>query len=487
MRENRSYGLMRGDWSTSPLLYAPQAEIQRDSVINIETPNRLASSTEMSKTRRVIMHRHLVLIPITGLALLTLAGCATPPNGNGANNNPITKSTTKASGRNAVSNSTGATSNTASLPAASMLQIVEKTYSSSSDAINAVTNVEHGMGRPIPLDPPLNLGLGIKASQLGGSGQYLINWNEGNWTIVVFGYGANPTIQVAKRVVVYLHSNMLPAPQKKGAIFISQPGSSPHTVTDWQSVIAWQEGNRVYQSKQTGDPVRALQTVVHSANKSTSSPTNDQSVKDQIKALHQVFFNPQVSGDWSQIYQESFISRKIGFGIRNLTGGMAGTSKYEIDKTTDGGRNWVKQGTVGASYVPGVSFASPTTGFFLSNSPAYAVTPDVFITHDGGEKWTGQKLPIPSEYQKYYRSSEYPIFFTKEVGIIPMLGFQGSGQSHFLYMLMTADGGTTWNPVTSNRANGLSWSTMNNELMVKFQNQTVTIQHLTGTWDVSVK
>lgn len=52
------------------------------------------------------MSKRLTLIPITGLVLLTLAGCATTPNGTGANKNRVTNSTTNTSAANVVSNST---------------------------------------------------------------------------------------------------------------------------------------------------------------------------------------------------------------------------------------------------------------------------------------------------------------------------------------------------------------------------------------------
>ncbi|MFD1676800.1 LppP/LprE family lipoprotein [Alicyclobacillus fodiniaquatilis] len=60
------------------------------------------------------MNKHFSLIPLIGIVLLTVAGCATSLNGNGANNNQVTNSTSNATDANAVSNSTTPTSNTAS-------------------------------------------------------------------------------------------------------------------------------------------------------------------------------------------------------------------------------------------------------------------------------------------------------------------------------------------------------------------------------------
>lgn len=60
------------------------------------------------------MHKRLALIPLTGLMLLTLGGCATTLGGNGANNNHVKNSPATTPPANVVSDSGGATNNTAS-------------------------------------------------------------------------------------------------------------------------------------------------------------------------------------------------------------------------------------------------------------------------------------------------------------------------------------------------------------------------------------
>lgn len=155
-------------------------------------------------------------------------------------------------------------STTSSSSAASNSQVTESSYSSPSEAANAVINVEDGLGQMHSSNPPLNLGFGIKADQNGSLGTYTINWTDGNWTMIVTGPSSSPETQVAKQVVTYLHTHKLPAPQKKGAIFIHQPGSSSNAAADWHSTIAWQEGNNVYQLKQDGKPLHALQIVLNS-------------------------------------------------------------------------------------------------------------------------------------------------------------------------------------------------------------------------------
>ncbi|QSO47469.1 LppP/LprE family lipoprotein [Alicyclobacillus mengziensis] len=154
-------------------------------------------------------------------------------------------------------------SSTISSSSTANAQVTKRSYASPSEAANAVINVEDGLGQMHSSNPPLNLGFGIKAHQNGSLGTYTINWTEGNWTIIVTGPSSSPETQVAQQVVTYLHTHMLPTPQNNGAIFIHQPGSSSNAAADWQSTIAWQEGTKVNELQQTGNPVEALQTVVN--------------------------------------------------------------------------------------------------------------------------------------------------------------------------------------------------------------------------------
>lgn len=141
--------------------------------------------------------------------------------------------------------------------------IIEKSYPSSTEATDVITNLEQNYGQFYPTGPAVNLGLGIKAEFSGGAGQYGFKWNEGRWIVLTrfWGNGAAGT-KLVKKIVAYLHTHMLPVPESKGVIIIQQTGSSTLKVT--KNTIAWQVGNKVYQLQQTDDAIQALQIVVNS-------------------------------------------------------------------------------------------------------------------------------------------------------------------------------------------------------------------------------
>lgn len=561
------------------------------------------------------MNKQLAFIPITGLVLLTVAGCATVPNGNGANNNQVTNSTTSTSDPNTASNPTGSTRNIASNTgsAANIVQVswdsmttsqpndaneialikskgysvsgttpsatvktssgatlsawmgvsgndghnqlvffflngtylgtdtakpsVEitsirsvgngiavtypvykkndsfadptgtpvtitytwngstlvpnkpypeqfqasttqgnnpistKSYSTSTEAASYIASLEAAQSAFSGNAPTLNLGNGITAKVDAGMGHAGYQWHEGNWTMEILFYTENRGVkQVAENMVSYLHTHMLPAPNTHGAIVVRSANANTTSFKP-TTTIAWQEGNKVYQLKKSGNPVQALATAV---NQNTAPKTSSSQAK-----FHQTFKN---SGASHQV----FLTSGIGFQVTNLGGG-ASNFEYQFSKTTDGGKTWTKLSTGHYSDVEGVSFVDDQTGYLLNNSPAYAITPDLFVTHNGGVTWTEQKLPIPSAYSNAYRSSNYPIFFSPTVGFIPVYGepTQQSTTRKFLYMLVTTNGGKSWTAYTNAQGDGLSWNVNGQKLTVTKGPQTITVNGLLGIWNVS--
>ncbi len=141
--------------------------------------------------------------------------------------------------------------------------LIQKTYATTTAAVNAVNSLlVETSGQFNPSGPDVNLGLGIKAGFSGGAGQYSYQWHEGRWTVLTQFWGnVTEGTNVAKSMVAYLHSHMLPAPQQNGIIVATQPSTS-NSAKDLHTTIAWQVGNHVYELKQTGNPVTALKTVV---------------------------------------------------------------------------------------------------------------------------------------------------------------------------------------------------------------------------------
>lgn len=223
--------------------------------------------------------KSIALFGAVGISIVTLVGCSTvshaSTSSSSANTAVFNQATTtstavksKLSPSNETLNSTTSSNqqkrmvNTSTQTTSSGSKIIATAYSSSSDAVNAIENIEKSFGQVNPSGPPVDLGSGIKADFSGGAGTYSYKWHEGNWTILFKGWGDSSLgSQVAKSVVAYLHTHMLPAPEKKGVITIVQPSSS-NTPEVSQNTVAWQVANHVYTLKENGDPLKALETVV---------------------------------------------------------------------------------------------------------------------------------------------------------------------------------------------------------------------------------
>lgn len=223
--------------------------------------------------------KSIAILGAVGISIVTLAGCGTAnhasmssSSANTALSNQATTTSTavksKLSPSNETLNSTTSSNqqnrvaNTSTQTTSSGSKIIATAYSSSSDAVNAIENIEKSFGQVNPSGPPVDLGSGIKADFSGGVGSYSYKWHEGNWTILFKGWGDSSLgSQVAKSVVAYLHTHMLPAPAKKGVITIVQSSSS-NTPEVSQNTVAWQVANHVYSLKENGDPLKALETVV---------------------------------------------------------------------------------------------------------------------------------------------------------------------------------------------------------------------------------
>lgn len=146
--------------------------------------------------------------------------------------------------------------------------VIVHSYASVSQATNAIDAIQQGFGQIYPSGPNLNLGNGISAEQDGALGSLYLKWTEGRWTILAH-LASSGAVTQAKQMVSYLHTHMLPAPQNKGVISVTQ---SPQTLYT-RTTVAWQVGTKVYEIQQTGDPVTALKTVVGgTVNQTTTAP-----------------------------------------------------------------------------------------------------------------------------------------------------------------------------------------------------------------------
>jgi photosystem II stability/assembly factor-like uncharacterized protein len=89
-----------------------------------------------------------------------------------------------------------------------------------------------------------------------------------------------------------------------------------------------------------------------------------------------------------------------------------------------------------------LSFSSPSTGWIAT--PCGAVEPELFVTYDGGVKWSLLKLQSPSAKWVCQCYTNPPIFFGESRGIIQVNDMSGQTK-----LLTTSDGGRTWQVLTS--------------------------------------
>jgi len=132
-------------------------------------------------------------------------------------------------------------------------QYQKNTYGSSEEAKNAinVTGDQKGASE-------VDLGYGIKGYQEGAAGSVYTSWQEGNWylTVRASNVEGQDGVSMAKKVVEYLESASLPAPEEVGQITIDM-AADDYTANE----ITWQVGNEVYAIHHQ-EPISALKMTV---------------------------------------------------------------------------------------------------------------------------------------------------------------------------------------------------------------------------------
>lgn len=131
-------------------------------------------------------------------------------------------------------------------------QYQKETFKTAAEAKTAVNAKLDTGGQEV------DLGHKITGYQQGAAGSTFLNWQEGNWSIVVQASnltGQDPVAQ-AKEVVEYLEKAELPAPKDSGQITIDME------VHDYKAnVVTWQKDKVVYTVSHQ-DPLPALRMAV---------------------------------------------------------------------------------------------------------------------------------------------------------------------------------------------------------------------------------
>lgn len=156
-----------------------------------------------------------------------------------------------------------------------------------------------------------------------------------------------------------------------------------------------------------------------------------------------------------------FIDSQHGWKMEG--GGVAtGANPVTIYRTEDGGKNWTKISDTNPQtpkslpkmgLKTGITFLDSSTGWVGLDEPA--PEPEVYVTHDGGQTWERQALPIMENSGLGGFVLSPPTFFTKQDGIIIF-----NNVNSLWYV--THDGGKSWilcQEYTRAGSNGnLSWN-----------------------------
>ncbi|MGO4936384.1 hypothetical protein ACTQ54_01880 [Fundicoccus sp. Sow4_H7] len=113
------------------------------------------------------------------------------------------------------------------------------TYETEGEAVEAVEQILDLQGQEV------DLGYGITGFMQGAAGSTYLNWQEGNWSLVVKASNIEEEdpVALAVEVVEYLEEIYLPAPTQVGQITLSMPDENSTYETN---SVVWHEDNVVY-------------------------------------------------------------------------------------------------------------------------------------------------------------------------------------------------------------------------------------------------
>lgn len=143
-----------------------------------------------------------------------------------------------------------------------------------------------------------------------------------------------------------------------------------------------------------------------------------------------------------------FVDPEHGWFIDLRCEGPSSCWSTVLFRTTDAGATWQQVATsalgkVGpAGRLPAgldqpVSFSDPSTGWIAGDQAG--VSPNLFVSHDGGASWSAQ--PLPSTATPPKGGAETPVFWSSQDGAVLASSGGGEGGSA---LYITSDGGCRW-------------------------------------------
>ncbi|PWA13443.1 hypothetical protein DCC39_00695 [Pueribacillus theae] len=102
-----------------------------------------------------------------------------------------------------------------------------------------------------------DLGYGITGYGEGAAGHAYFSWKEGNWLMSIASINEDEmnNQEIAKKMVEYLETHMLPAPKDSGIVYAEYPQGGEKVNVD----IRWQDEEMIYQLETTEVPLDALE------------------------------------------------------------------------------------------------------------------------------------------------------------------------------------------------------------------------------------
>ncbi|MDQ7092080.1 YCF48-related protein [Desulfosporosinus sp. PR] len=156
----------------------------------------------------------------------------------------------------------------------------------------------------------------------------------------------------------------------------------------------------------------------------------------------------------------AFASSKNGWLLSSPNGPAGPMDNVLVYHTTDGGDNWVNcnpSGLPSSAKIDGIFFTNNDKGFITGMNYATGNSTYFFKSTTSGFLWENQKLNVPDNFKDYIKSTEPPLFWNEENGIIPVVFTRGDDNQ--ISFSRTKDGGMTW---TSGKVFSLGPMTGNN-------------------------
>jgi photosystem II stability/assembly factor-like uncharacterized protein len=154
---------------------------------------------------------------------------------------------------------------------------------------------------------------------------------------------------------------------------------------------------------------------------------------------------PLTAGESAQITHLTFLDVRIGWLIAQIYHSSAPSKSAPLTvlyHTNDGGTNWkqllrISEQNWDNRWGKKITFLTATTGWMTSGSL-------LLVTRDGGRTWQPQTLPLPAGVGSELRF-ETPRFFSAQDGIISACrnDFHDSARNGFV-VFVTHDGGQNW-------------------------------------------